>query len=241
MLNEILVDRMKRFLQRVTGKRVVSAEWNKVQFDRTNFPEFKKGASLVLFDVGANIGQSSLWMLDSFPNSKVYAFEPFSAVFRTLLRNVSADQRIVPFMLAISSRQGTITVNRNDDPQCKHGQVLPVLDASVPTETLQLETIDNFCDTNGILYIDLIKSDAEGHDLEVLRGAKSMLEARKIGAILAEVSVIAGDLVHTNLFELQEFLKSFGYYLYSLYDLSHFPETGQLCFCNALFKPLTAR
>ena len=45
-----------------------------------------------------------------------------------------------------------------------------------PSETISLDTLDNYCRNNQIGHIDLLKLDVEGHELAVLRGAKKILE-----------------------------------------------------------------
>ncbi len=50
---------------------------------------------------------------------------------------------------------------------------------------VKIDTIDNFCDEQGIDFIDILKIDTEGSELEVLEGAKNMLN--KTNIILIEV------------------------------------------------------
>ena len=47
------------------------------------------------------------------------------------------------------------------------------------------DTIDNFCRQKGIVYIDILKIDTEGSEIEVLEGAKEML--KKTNIVLIEV------------------------------------------------------
>src|SRR5438876_470920 len=49
---------------------------------------------LVFFDVGANIGQTSLRIAREFPAGRVFAFEPTPLVFAELRRNVADYSRI---------------------------------------------------------------------------------------------------------------------------------------------------
>jgi FkbM family methyltransferase len=54
------------------------------------------------------------------------------------------------------------------------------------TEEINLTTIDSFCVSNGIENIDFLKIDVEGHELNVLQGAKRMIENEKIRFIQFE-------------------------------------------------------
>ena len=57
----------------------------------------------VFFDVGANIGQTTLCALKNFPNATIYAFEPHEVTFAALSSNVTAP-RVHAFNLALSDR-----------------------------------------------------------------------------------------------------------------------------------------
>ena len=50
---------------------------------------------------------------------------------------------------------------------------------------VKTDTIDNFCNDQGIDFIDILKIDTEGSELDVLEGAKNMLN--KTSIILIEV------------------------------------------------------
>jgi hypothetical protein len=47
-------------------------------------------------------------------------------------------------------------------------------------ERIALTTLDSYCAFEGIQKIDFLKIDAEGHDLEVLKGASTMLAEGRI-------------------------------------------------------------
>ena len=53
---------------------------------------------------------------------------------------------------------------------------------------VQTQTLDNFCLSNKIENIDVLKIDTEGNDLNVLKGAKKLLSENKIKAIYTEIS-----------------------------------------------------
>ena len=103
-------------------------------------------------------------------------------------------------------------------------------------------TLDSFCAADGINQIDILKTDTEGYDLNVLRGAQTILRDKVIRNIVSEASISESDAKHTPLKELMTFLEDAGFRLYSLYDLHH-SGSGELVYFNAHFKlvPLTAR
>lgn len=53
-------------------------------------------------------------------------------------------------------------------------------------ETIELETLDNYCSNHGITQIDFLKIDIEGHELEALKGASQLLKQGKVKVIQFE-------------------------------------------------------
>ena len=58
-------------------------------------------------------------------------------------------------------------------------------------------TLDEFCALNEVPHINLIKTDTEGHDICVLRGASEMLQAGRIDVYQFEYNHL---WVHSNAF-----------------------------------------
>jgi len=83
------------------------------------------------------------------------------------------------------------------------------------TEIVDLDTIDSYCNRGGISHIDYLKVDVEGHDLNVLLGAQSMLNQGLIRYIQFEYS--SGWIDNRfYLFDAYNFLQDFAYKLYKI-------------------------
>lgn len=68
-----------------------------------------------VLDVGANIGDSALWFALK-GASKVYAVEPFPAVYSILVKNIelnSMNEIIYPINAAVSAEKGNVKLNSN--------------------------------------------------------------------------------------------------------------------------------
>jgi len=191
----------------------------------------------VVFDVGANEGQTAAHYVRAFPSAQIYSFEPVAATYKSLVQRVSKCQRVRTFQLAFADSNRTARI-----------QLVPVSGlnslrnelsngcSSSCGELVTLRTLDSFCAEENINHIDLLKTDTEGFDLEVLKGAEAMLRARQIQFILAEVTFQLGNTYHTSFFRLAEYLHRLEYHFVDLYDhdAGHFSQSA-LASCNALF------
>lgn len=87
-----------------------------------------------------------------------------------------------------------------------------IVESKVP---IILETIDKFCYQQKIDEITLLKIDTEGNEFQVLLGAKSMIENRKITAIQFEYDASWVDS-RTFLFDAWKYLRGNGYSIYKI-------------------------
>ena len=82
---------------------------------------------------------------------------------------------------------------------------------------VMVRTVDQFCRNEGVERIDVLKSDTQGFDLEVFKGAEATIRANRIGLIYFEVifsEMYRGLPPFTEVFR---FLIERGYHLVSLY------------------------
>ncbi len=173
----------------------------------------------VIFDVGANQGEWSRRVLALNPRVKLHAFEPSAHTFKQLIvnvQNITANQ----FGLSNSAKDGTLHSfgeghGMNSLYERKSVQPNDKELKQITSENVKLDTVDNYCRQNNIPRVDFLKIDIEGHDLEALRGAASMLSRKQIGVIQFEYSACNLDsgLFLSDFFEL---LQSHGYQLAKL-------------------------
>jgi FkbM family methyltransferase len=149
----------------------------------------------VIFDVGANIGAWTLSFLHGRQtlaprlDFELHAFEPVPDTYRTLLASLEGNAeraRVVPVPKALSSRTGTAHIyaaGTNSGTNSLHEDALRPGRAAL---TVELTTADAYAAERGIREIHLMKCDAEGHDCEVILGARGLLEAGRIRVLQFE-------------------------------------------------------
>jgi FkbM family methyltransferase len=191
----------------------------------------------MIFDVGANVGQSAERFMRLFPQAKIHSFEPVGDTFRILQRRMAQQPNVAAHSLAFSDRIGDAEINLSrmsvlasleDNFELNRGRF------SGERERVRLQTLSRWCADQGINHIDLLKVDTEGHDLHVLRGAANMLERQAISAILVEIHFLSGDF--ENLRTIQRFLDTYGYRLVAIHDQEIYDSASPpLFFANCLF------
>ncbi len=103
-------------------------------------------------------------------------------------------------------------------------------------ERVSVTTLDLFARENDLQHIDLLKVDAEGHDLAVLEGAEQLLAAGRVTAVLVEVGFRREPNKFTLLDDARDLLAGHGLGLLGLYDQTReWSGIPRLRFANALF------
>jgi FkbM family methyltransferase len=132
-------------------------------------------------DVGANIGLTSIFMTKCATNVEVTAFEPAPNCNASLAQNVwahGADMiKVEP--VALGARAGLVPFVQL--PNFSAGSHVLGNKAQHPAAVNQksmwvrINTLDDYCESNKVIKIDLVKIDVMGYELNVLAGAKNTL------------------------------------------------------------------
>ena len=101
------------------------------------------------------------------------------------------------------------------------------------TAVVQLDTIDDYCARNRVKQIDILKSDTQGYDLNVLKGAAKMLKQHQIKTIVLEVNFIPMYKGQPSFQELHEYLSSMEYRLVDFYNQEQ--PNGYTAWCDACY------
>lgn len=146
----------------------------------------------ILVDVGANAGNYSRCLLESFPRSRVYSFEPLSIPFGNLMQ---LSDEFVNRHTAINAGVGNEETRREiffDPDSTEHASFSSEVTQVPYVTNSQLQMIDvvtldgYFQDRLSGETIDFIKIDTEGFESEVLAGSRMIIAQHKPMAIQLE-------------------------------------------------------
>ncbi len=171
-----------------------------------------------IFDIGANVGQSSLVYKNVFKNADIYAFEPVCSTYQQLAANVDAYKNIHPFNVGLGDETKEIEINIKE---CSQANSIKDNIAVISAQKIFMMTLEEFLQENAVEKIDFAKIDTEGYEIEVLKGARKLLMGQKISFILLEAEIRKTELHFTPLEAIDSFLKDFGYELFGFYHQQH--------------------
>lgn len=199
----------------------------------------------VVFDVGANVGQSGKLFRELWPKAIIHSFEPFPEVFAKLSQEAAGDPNWKVHALALANHCGIsqFFIHPADylsgllpmDQKCpKTDWMAPFNQDGQQTIEVEAVTLDEFCQQAGVPRIDLLKLDVQGAELKVLEGARSLLARQAVDLILAEIILAPLYVNQVKFHEVCAFLDQHGYAFNGLYrpnfDLQH-----RLAWFDALF------
>lgn len=133
----------------------------------------------VIVDVGANIGLTSAYFASRFPGARILAIEPEEDNFRLLRQNLRRYRNVQPIRAALWSSNARVDV-RDVGTGSWAFQVEESLAGSVPAITLS-----TLLKENSVSYVDVLKIDIEGAEIEVFRETPGWLP--KVGLLIIEL------------------------------------------------------
>lgn len=120
-------------------------------------------AESVVVDIGANVGVFAL--LAARTARLVYALEPSSSNFSSLVSNTSQSSNIIPFNVACAAFDGKASLDLTKDPV---SYSLRTNRASSQQEMVDVVRLETFLHRSGIDHCDFLKLDCEGCEFEII-------------------------------------------------------------------------
>ncbi|MCL6481170.1 MAG: FkbM family methyltransferase [Firmicutes bacterium] len=136
---------------------------------------------MVFYDIGANIGFFSLLAARLVgPSGRVFAFEPEPALLPRLLENIARNgfDHITVVGKAVTATSGEIffePADSHSSPDFGLGRIRE--EATCTTVPVAGVALDDFVLQHP--WPDVVKCDAEGAEVDILRGATQLLRARR--------------------------------------------------------------
>lgn len=153
----------------------------------------------IVYDIGANIGNHTLYFAVNTSAEKIYSFEPMIINYDVLQKNITQNglQNVTCFNLALGEKKTTAFMEIAKENNNGSAKIVDKHDSSM-TE-VKVEALDNLNLPNP----DFIKIDVEGFEVSVLRGMSNTLKNTN--------AYIWIEVDENNSREVYDIMKSFGY------------------------------
>jgi FkbM family methyltransferase len=191
----------------------------------------------VVMDIGANRGQTSKRLARGFPMAEVHCFEPTPASCQVLTKNMQGfsnsrvhalafgpEKRMARFFLR--EHHETNSFLRIENTDARHG--------NNTTIEVEMQQLDEYVPRLGWSDVHVLKINAEGYDLEILKGARALLEAGKIHLIFTEMNFKQLYQGQGGFVELHTYLSGLDYTLVGCYETASL-GTGDSLWSNGLY------
>jgi FkbM family methyltransferase len=190
---------------------------------------------LVVFDVGANVGQTIDLFRGAIIQPIIHAFEPSQQTFRALHDKYSAIPDLYLNNFALGAEPGVLEFIENTHPTMSSflepgaaswGEIKQRVQVNV-------KTVDDYCADLGVDAIDILKLDTQGFDLKVIEGSNRLLAQHRIHLIYMEIIFSEMYKGLPRFDEIFGFLADRGFVLVTFYEFHY--QNGRLGWTDALF------
>ena len=150
---------------------------------------------LTVIDVGANTGEWTLSLIAEAHRAgigqaiQIHAFEPAEDTFRILEARIGRENggpTVRCIQCAVSSSEGFADLHVMGPGAGTNSMHADPARPAQRVSRIPKITLDRYCAEEGIAEVDYVKCDAEGHDFEVLQGARGLLESGSVGVFQFE-------------------------------------------------------
>jgi len=189
----------------------------------------------VVFDVGSNIGETVFSFRKHFQSPVIHAFEPSPSTFELLKKKAMGVPDLYLNNFALGSRAERKVLLENSDSRLS-SLLEPGKDCwgEIVTNTaVDVETLDGYCDREGVSRIDVLKVDTQGLDYAVLQGGLQMLKHHRVRLVFIELIFSDLYLGQAPFEDIYSFLKNLGFVPVWLYDLAY--HKNRLGWADGLF------
>jgi FkbM family methyltransferase len=171
-----------------------------------------------ILDIGANHGSWSREVYSYFPNASYTLIEP-QEYLKEHFADLLAKPQFAYLPIGVGPKPGhfNLTITERDDSCNFRLSEEEARDRGLSQIRVQVDTIDNVVSNSSFGIPQLIKIDAEGIDLEVLKGATNVLGKSEV--VLIEAAVVNPAFENTTLAVINA-MDGYGYRLFEITDLN---------------------
>lgn len=166
-----------------------------------------------VFDVGANVGDWTKASRDILPTSYCHSFEIFPDTAALLKVRFAFDKFVHVNAFGLGSDVGVFNLRVYEDRSTVNTLICSLdfhSDKSSRIVDVEVFTGDLYCSQKAVTFIDLLKIDVEGSELDVLRGFERFFISASIRIVQFEYGYANGE-AGVLMKDFYEFFAKYGY------------------------------
>ncbi len=191
-----------------------------------------KKKEVIIFDIGANKGQSVNRFKKVFKNPIFFCFEPTKRLFDLLKEKFLKDKNISIYNFGISNKKEKIKffdfkyspINSfvPIDKESKFYKARKIIlnlnddEKFIDTYDVEVNLLDEIFKDFNVDDIDILKIDTQGFEDKVLEGCSNLLQNKKIKVIELELILGFGYQKNLSFFDLEKTLSKYDYKLIAI-------------------------
>jgi FkbM family methyltransferase len=159
----------------------------------------------IILDIGANIGATTIYYANRFPDAKIYSFEPLLENYKILEKNTSNIENVSVFNYGLGKNDGFFDIYLTDDEENFGGATMnnSGMHEKESIEKCEVRSIDTVLKELDISSIDLIKIDTEGAEFDILMNIPH--------GVIQQTKWITGELHGNKDFALLHYIDDLGF------------------------------
>ena len=205
----------------------------------------------IIFDIGANKGQSIDRFLKINGSSLIHSFEPINEEFDRLKKKYNNKVNIKLNNLALgeiktkktfnitghSGNSSFLEIKKDSDWVKLRSEQLGINNENYVSSKVEvnLDTVDSYCSKNSINNINIMKIDTQGYEQQVLMGSENMIKNQKIDAIEIEIVFSSVYNKYVNFSDIEKYLLPYNYRFSGIELHNNSLFGGPIFFADVLF------
>jgi FkbM family methyltransferase len=197
-------------------------------------------SDMVVLDVGANIGEYSIFAAKRLTQGKVVAFEPVPALRKMFDENIELNQftNVIVKPFGLSDEVGSFPIyfvgeNENEG----QATFFPGLLQNQRSVKAELKKLDDEWSHLSLDRLDFIKMDIEGSELKALQGGRATI-TRFRPLVMLEVSEVTYRAAGYSLEDVAEFFTALNYLPFVVNKMGKLVSSSTMpSFGNVIFVP----
>lgn len=142
--------------------------------------DFNIDTNSIVFDLGGHVGRWTNLMYDKY-KCTIHTFEPVKQFFDEIVKTTHNIDKIHPYMFGLGDRNIEFDIYVDGDATTQYNYK-----NTNTIQSAQLKSFTEFCQSNNITHIDVIKINIEGGEYDLLDYLISSNEIVKIDSLVIQ-------------------------------------------------------